>query len=120
MSDSIKLLVFSAGVFISAYASSCFFALPVYLPAILTVFFAGFTLLLNYCLKKALNSENKHQFTNAFLGLTGLKMLCSCILLAVLLSTAKQDNLQIGLCILAYYMLYTIFEVVIWKRKLMG
>ena len=68
--------------------------LPLYLLIVLTLFFAGFTLLLNFRLKKAMHAENQHQFTNAFLGLTALKMLCSCILLAVVLSTSKQNNLN--------------------------
>ena len=118
MSDKLKLLVFAAGVFIATYAASFWVELPLYLLIILSTFFTGFSFILNYRLEKAMHAENKNQFTQVFLGLTGIKMLSSLILLACTLAFTKHDKFNIGICIMAYYMLYTIFEVIIWRGKL--
>jgi len=118
MSDKVKLLVFAAGVFGATYASSFLVELPLYLLLILSAFFTGFSFILNMRLEKALLSKNKNHFTQAFLGLTGIKMLSSIILLACTLAFTKHDKFNIGICIMTYYMLYTIFEVIIWRVKL--
>lgn len=118
MSDKLKLLVFAAGVFIATYLLSLSVQLPLYLLITLSVFFTVFSLILNMQLEKALKSENKNQFTQVFLGLTGIKMLVSAILLACVLALSKHDKFNMGICIMIYYMLYTIFEVVVWRRKL--
>ncbi len=118
MSDKLKLLVFSAGVFIATYALSFLVELPLYLLITLTLFFTGFSFILNMRLEKAMHAENKNQFTQVFLGLTGIKMLSSLILLACTLALSKHDKFNMGVCIMAYYMLYTIFEVLIWRGKL--
>ena len=118
MSDKIKLLVFAAGVFIATYATSFIVELPLYLLITLSIFFTGFSFIFNAQLEKVLHSENKNQFTQVFLGLTGIKMLSSLIFLACMLSLTKHDKFNIGVCIMTYYMLYTIFEVIIWRGKL--
>ncbi|HWY37616.1 MAG TPA: hypothetical protein VNY73_03590 [Bacteroidia bacterium] len=118
MSDKIKLLVFAAGVFIATYAVSFVVELPLYLLIILSVFFTTFSFILNIRLEKALHAENKNQFTYTFLGLTGIKMLASLVLLACTLALSKQNKFNMAICIMSYYMLYTIFEVITWRGKL--
>ena len=118
MGDKLKLLVFAAGIFIATYALSTIVELPLYLLILLTFFFTGFSFIMNQQLEKAVKSENKNQFTQVFLGFTGIKMLSSLILLACMLALTKHDKLNIGVCIMSYYMLYTVFEVVLWRGKL--
>ena len=120
MNDKIKLLVFAAGVFIATFAASFIVELPLYLLILLSVFFTAFTFIMNARLEKALQSENKNQFTYTFLGMTGIKMLGSLLVLAITLALSKHDKFNIGVCIMAYYMLYTVFEVIVWREKLKG
>lgn len=118
MSDEIKLGIFSAGVFGAAYGLSYVFELPLYLLLILTAFFSLFTLLLNMQLRKALHDENKNKFTQLFMGLTGVKIFSSLILLTLALFFIKGNKMHAGICIMSYYMAYTVFEVVLWRGKL--
>ena len=118
MNDKIKLLVFAAGVFIATYCASLIVELPLFLLILLTVFFTAFSFIMNMQLEKALRSENKNQFTNSFLGLTGIKMLGSLILLACVLALSKHDKFNMGICIMTYYMAYTVYEVIHWRGKL--
>src|SRR5438094_803946 len=112
MKDGVKLLVFSAGVFAVAYFSSLWIELPLYMLILLSFFFTGFSFIFNSQLQKAVKDENKNKFTHVFLGMTGIKMLSSLILLAFILALTTHDKLNSGVCIMAYYMFYTIFEVV--------
>ena len=118
MNDKVKLLVFAAGIFIAAYATSLLVELPLYLLILLSGFFTGFTFIFNLQLEKAVKAENKNQFTQVFLGFTGIKMLCSLILLACFLALSNHTKFNIGLCIMAYYMAYTVYEVIHWRGKL--
>jgi len=118
MSDGIKLLVFSAGVFTAAFSLSFVLELPVFLLLLLTFFLTCFSFLFNWQLTKAFNDENKNKFTQVFMGMTGIKIFSSLIILAMVLFLTKQNKLHIGICIMSYYMLYTVFEVVLWRSKL--
>jgi len=118
MRGELKLLVFAAGIFILAYVLSLVYELPLYLLILSSSFFTGYSFLLNNRLEKAMRSENKNQFTQMFLGMTGIKMLSSLILLACVLAFSKHDKLNIGICVMCYYMFYTIFEVITWRGKL--
>ena len=118
MSDGVKLILFSAGVLAAAYGLSFVFELPLFLLLLLTFFFTCYTALLNWQLGKSLNDENKNKFTQVFMGLTGIKIFSSLILLALVLFFTGQNKLHIGICIMSYYMLYTTFEVVLWRGKL--
>ena len=118
MSDTLKLIIFGAVVFAAAFASSYIFPLPLLLLLLLSFYFTGFTFILNAALQKALADANKNKFTQLFMGLTGIKMLSSIILLIMFLYFFKDNRLHTGVCIMVFYMLYTIFEVVLWTRKL--
>lgn len=118
MSDKIKLLVFSAVLFIATLLASRIVELPLYLLILLTVFFTAFTLIFNSQLDKAYSAENKNKFTQVFLAMTGMKMFASLILLACVLALSNHDKLNLGICIMTYYMAYTVYEVIHWRSKL--
>lgn len=94
------------------------FNIALYYIAVLSIFFTGFSFVLNVRLQTALQSENKNQFTFAFLGLTGLKMLSCLFILLFGLYFATAGKLELGICTMSYYMLYTSFEVWHWMDKL--
>jgi hypothetical protein len=118
MRDEVKLIIFSVVIFAAAYFSSFLFDLPLALLLLLTFYFTCFSYILNSLLQKAVNDENKNKFTQVFLGLTGIKILSSLILLVCFLYMFKGNKLHIGICTMGYYMLYTVFEVTLWKAKL--
>ncbi len=118
MKDEVKLIIFSVAIFAAAYASSFLFDLPLVLLLLLSFYFTGFTFVLNARLQKALNDENKNKFTQVFMGLTGIKILSSLILLVCFLYMFKANKLHMGICTMSYYMLYTVFEVALWRKKL--
>jgi uncharacterized membrane protein len=118
MRDELKLLIFSAVLLAIFFATSVFVPLPWPVLIVLSFFFTTFTFIFNARLKRALNDENKNKFVHVFLGFTGMKMLGSLVLLALILALVKHDRLNTGICVLVYYLLYTIFEVVLWTRKL--
>lgn len=118
MKDGAKLFIFSAIVFALAYGASYLFPIPFALLLLLAFFFTSYTFIFNSRLQKAYNDENKNKFTFVFMGLTSIKMLSSLLLLAVCLYIFKEPRLNIGVYTLSYYMLYTVFEVALWKAKL--
>ncbi|MGZ3866024.1 MAG: hypothetical protein ACXVNR_06140, partial [Bacteroidia bacterium] len=118
MSDKIKLLVFSAVLFAATLFASRIIELPLYLPIVLTVFFTAFTLVFNSQLDKAYSAENKNKFTQVFLAMTGMKMFASMILLVYILALSSHDKFNLGVCIMTYYMAYTVYEVIHWRSKL--
>lgn len=118
MNDGVKLGIFSVLIFGAAYGLSFAFSLPLLLLLILSVYFSGFTFLLNRQLSAALQHENKNKFTQVFMGLTGIKIFSSLILLALSLFFFKDNRLYIGICIMCYYMLYTAYEVIFWRSRL--
>lgn len=78
----------------------------------------GYSFLLNSQLQKAVADANKNKFTNTFLALTALKMFSCLFVLLFGLYFIKENRLAIGICTMAYYMLYTFFEVSHWLGKL--
>lgn len=120
MKDGVKLFIFSAVVFTAAYGASYLFPFPFELLLLLTFYFTSYTFIFNSRLQKAYNDENKNKFTFTFMALTSIKMLSSLVLLAACLYIFKEHRLNIGVCTLSYYMLYTVFEVALWKAKLKG
>ncbi|MGZ3862034.1 MAG: hypothetical protein ACXVPN_06705 [Bacteroidia bacterium] len=118
MSDKIKLLVFSAVLFGATLLASRVVELPLYLLILLSVFFTVFTWLFNSRLEKAQAHENKNKFTQVFLGFTGVKIFASLILLACVLALSNHHKFNLGICIMTYYMAYTVYEVIHWRSKL--
>lgn len=118
MSDEIKLFVFSAIVFAVGYGATYLFPLPFILLLLLSFYFTAYSWIFNKRLQKAYKDENKNKFTQVFVGLTGIKILSSLILLAVFLYLFKEDRLNIGVCVMGYYFFYTAFEVTLWRSKL--
>ena len=118
MSDAVKLLVFSAVTLAAAYGLSFLFPLPFLLLLLLSFYFTAFSFIFNKQLAMAYNNENKNKFTQVFTGLTAIKILTSLILLVCFLYMFKENKLYIGVCTMAYYFAYTVFEVVLWKGKL--
>ncbi|HKC69138.1 MAG TPA: hypothetical protein VKG26_12960 [Bacteroidia bacterium] len=114
----VKLLVFSLLIFVATFLAAQKFNIPVYYVILLSVFFTGYSLLLNSQLQKALTNVNKNKFTNTFLALTALKMFSSLFILLFGLYIIKENRLAIGICTMAYYMLYTAIEVQHWLGKL--
>ncbi len=114
----LQLFVFSLLVFMVAYFASLKFVIPLYYVVLLSVYFTGFSFILNKQLQNALQAENKNKFTHAFLALTALKMFSCLILLLFGLCFANQGKMAIGICTMSYYMLYTSYEVWYWLAKL--
>ena len=118
MKDEVKLFIFSSILFAAAYGASSLFPLPFILLLVLSFYFTTFSWLFNSRLQKAYGDANKNKFTQVFMGFTGIKIISALALLVCFLSLFKENKLNIGVFTMAYYMLYTIFEVVLWKGKL--
>ena len=114
----LQLFIFSVLVFIIAYLSSQKFAIPPYYIVLVSVYFTGFSFILNKQLQRALLAENKNKFTHTFLALTALKMFSCLIILLFGLYFANQGKLYIGIATMGYYMVYTGYEVWYWLNKL--
>jgi len=118
MKDQLKLLAFSALILGAALGASVLFPVPFKMLLILSFYFTFFTYLFNLQLQKAYDHENKNKFTQVYMGFTGIKMLSCLVLLVCFLYFFKDNKLNIGIFTMSYYMLYTIFEVILWKGKL--
>lgn len=114
----LQLLIFSTLVFIATYFASLKFEIPLYYVVLLSIYFTGFSFILNKQLQSALQAENKNKFTHTFLALTALKMFSCLIILLFGLYFASQGKMAIGICTMGYYMLYTSYEVWYWLGKL--
>jgi hypothetical protein len=114
----LKLLAFSAVIFVTAFLAAQKFGISVYYVVLLSVYFTGFSLILNKQLQSALQDKNKNKFTNTFLALTALKMFSCLFILLFGLYFTKENRLAIGICTMSYYMLYTGIEVWHWMAKL--
>ena len=114
----LKLLAFSAVIFVTAFLAAQKFGISVYYVVLLSVYFTGFSLILNKQLQSALQDKNKNKFTNTFLALTALKMFSCLFILLFGLYFIKENRLAIGICTMTYYMLYTGLEVWYWMGKL--
>ena len=114
----LQLFIFSLLVFIVTYFASVKFEIPLYYVVLLSIYFTGFSFVLNRQLQSALQAENKNKFTHTFLALTALKMFSCLIILLFGLYFAKESKMAIGICTMSYYMLYTSYEVWYWLNKL--
>ena len=114
----IKLLIFSALIFVLAIFLAQKFSITFYYIGILSIFFTCFSFVLNMQLQKALTAPSKNQFTFTFLGLTGLKIFSCLTILLFALYFATAGKLELGICTMSYYMLYTTFEVWHWIGRL--
>jgi hypothetical protein len=114
----LQLLIFSVLVFVATYFTSLKFEIPLYYVVLLSVYFTGFSFILNKQLQTALQDNNRNKFTHTFLALTALKMFSCLILLLFGLYFATQGKMAIGISTMGYYMLYTGYEVWYWLRKL--
>jgi hypothetical protein len=114
----LQLFIFSLLVFIIALFVSDKFGIPLYYIVLLSVYFTGFSFILNRQLESALQAENKNKYTHTFLALTALKMFSCLIVLLFGLYFANQGKMAIGICTMGYYMLYTSYEVWYWLNKL--
>ena len=114
----VKLLVFSLLIFAIAFIAAQKFSIVIYYIVLLSVYFTGFSFILNRQLQSALADKNKNKFTHTFLALTALKMFSCLIILLFGLYFATTSKLELGICTMGYYMLYTTFEVWHWLGKL--
>lgn len=115
----IKLLSFSAFVFVAAFFVAQKFFISVYLLVALTFFFSLLCLIANRRLSAALQDANRNKFTFTFLTFTGLKLFASLILLLVAIYLTPADTrFATGICVMGYYFLYTAFEASYWMRHL--
>ena len=114
----VKLLVFSALIFVTAFLAAQKFNIALYYVVLLSVYFTGFSFVLNKQLQSALQDKNKNKFTHTFLALTALKMFSCLIILLFGLYFATASKLELGVCTMGYYMLYTTFEVWYWMGRL--
>jgi hypothetical protein len=112
------LLIYSALIFFAAYITAQKFGIPVYYIVLLSVYFTGFSFILNKQLQSALQDQNKNKFTHTFLALTALKMFSCLIILLFGLYFTQQNKLALGICTMGYYMLYTMLEVWHWINRL--
>ncbi len=113
-----KLLIFSALISVIVFFMAQTFGISLYYIVLLSVYFTLFSVIFNMRLQASLLSVNKNQFTFTFLGLTGLKMLSCLFILMFGLYFSKSNKLELGICTMSYYMLYTTFEVWHWMNKL--
>jgi hypothetical protein len=114
----VKLLIFSALIFVVAFLAAQKFNMAIYYIVLLSVYFTGFSFILNRQLQSTLQDKNKNKFTHTFLALTALKMFSCLIILLFGLYFATAGKLELGICTMGYYMLYTTFEVWHWMGKL--
>jgi hypothetical protein len=114
----VKLLAFSVLIFAAAFLAGQKFGISLYYVILLSVFFTGFSFILNKQLQTALQDANKNKFTNSFLALTALKMFSCLFILLFGLYFTKENRLALGICTMSYYMLYTAIEVWHWMGKL--
>lgn len=113
-----KLCILSTLIFIIAFFAAKKFNISLYYVIILSAWFTAFSIILNIRLQNSLKSANKNQFTFVFLGLTGLKMLSCLLILLFGLYFSADHKLELGVCTMSYYMIYTAFEVSHWLGKL--
>lgn len=73
-------------------------------------FFILFTVLAFWYGGVAARSSNNHQFTNAFMGLTMIKMLFSLMIVVGYFFLAKPSNKLFIVPFFGVYLIYTVFE----------
>ncbi len=118
MTDTVKLLIFSVVLFAVAHLAMYLFHVDFLLIILLSIYFTGFSWLFNRQLQKAYDDENKNKFTQVFMGLSGIKILTSLILLVAFLYFFNDHRFNTGIYTMSYYMLYTVYEVIFWRSKL--
>lgn len=79
-------------------------------------FFILFTLLAFGYGSMAARSSNKHQFTNAFMGLTMVKMLFSLMIVVGYFFLAKPTDKLFIVPFFGIYLIYTIFETTLLMK----
>lgn len=80
------------------------------------VFFILFTLLAFWYGSMSARSNNKHQFTNAFMGLTMVKMLFSLMIVVGYFFLAKPTDKLFIVPFFGIYLIYTIFETTLLMK----
>lgn len=80
------------------------------------VFFILFTLLAFWYGNMAARSSNKHQFTNAFMGLTMIKMLFSLMIVVGYFFLAKPSDKLFIVPFFGIYLIYTVFETALLMK----
>ena len=73
-------------------------------------FFTGFSLLMYASARRVAKSEKKERYISLILAFSGLKMLCSFLLIAVYARTAEPDSRLFALPFFGIYLVFTIFE----------
>ncbi|MFM8362371.1 MAG: hypothetical protein ACKOA4_06695, partial [Haliscomenobacter sp.] len=73
-------------------------------------FFTGFSLLMYASARRVAKSEKKERYISLILAFSGLKMLCSFLLIAVYAKTAEPDSRLFALPFFGIYLVFTIFE----------
>ncbi len=76
-------------------------------------FFVLFTVLAFFYGSMAARSKNKHQFTNAFMGLTMGKMMISGMIVAAYWFVVKPGDKLFIVPFFAIYLVYTVFEAAV-------
>ena len=79
-------------------------------------FFTLFTLLAFWYGRMASRSANKHQFTNAFMGLTMAKMLFSLMIIVGYFFLAKPTDKLFIVPFFGIYLIYTVFETALLMK----
>lgn len=80
------------------------------------LFFTIFTVIAYYNVQEAAKSVNKHHFTNAFLGVTIVKLLFSAMLIVGYQVLMKPGSNKFVLPFFGVYLIYTIFETALLMR----
>jgi len=78
--------------------------------------FIGLCILMFYVGRRAALSENKHNFTNAFLLFLMLKLFSCAILVIVYLKVVEPASKLFVLPFLGLYVIYTTFEVIFLSK----
>jgi hypothetical protein len=73
-------------------------------------FFIGFSLLMYASARRIAKSEKKERYISLILGFSGLKMLCSFLLIAIYAKTVEPDSRLFALPFFGVYLVFTIFE----------
>lgn len=73
-------------------------------------FFIVFSLLMYASARRIAKSEKKERYIGLILGFSGLKMLCSFLLIAVYAKTTEPDSRLFALPFFGIYLVFTIFE----------
>lgn len=84
----------------------------------IVVYFYLFSLVTHFMLMKSLNDENKNIFTYRYMGISGIKLFLSLIVIFIYAFTNKSQVIAFAVLFLLIYFLFTGFEIASLLKRL--